>query len=242
MPMSHTTHNTRQAGKTFASSAQTLQMKSTGGAGMQHTDNRPGMVAQRKLNDAMSNAVCAPAATGEGTVQLYSYGRGSTQQIKVIGKNDSNTFEECYYNSVTYKKGEQKRYGSETQNPAAWAGWLQNQKNGRNATQLHVVNARWGGEGGRDDGNIVPGTPAENSHHLHQAEKQFDKCFDGNDKAIDDCKYECTVNPDYGTTVSVKNGSVDCEDPTIRVDITTPLGTTNYPVTDGGGLRFVDGS
>src|SRR3989344_5311385 len=96
---------------------------------------------------------------------------------------------------------------------------------------------------GVNDKNIFPGTPAENSHHLHQAEKEFDKCFNGSDKAINDCKYECTVTPKYGTNVDVTGGDKDYGDPTISVDITDNGVKVNHPVDDGvDGLTFKDAS
>ena len=176
-------------------------------------------------------------------IQCYTYGHGTTRTVTVTGANGSKAFEECTYNSVTFNKGEAKRDGSKTTTPAAWANWLVNKKGGNNATQLHVVNKRWGGKGEHDQKNIVPGTPAENSHHLHQAEKEFDKCFDGSDKAINNCKYECTVTPKYGTSVNVSGGSKDYGDPTISVDITDNGVKVNHPVDDGvEGLTFKDAS
>ncbi|ASS48207.1 MAG: hypothetical protein CHH17_05540 [Candidatus Fluviicola riflensis] len=176
-------------------------------------------------------------------IQCYTYGAGTTRKVTVQGVNDKNVFEECTYNFVEFKAGEAKRDGSKTATPASWANWLTNKKGGNNATQLHVVNKRWGGLGGQGDKNIVPGTPAENSHHLHQAEKEFDKCFNGSDKAINDCKYECTVTPKYGTNVDVTGGDKDYGDPTISVDITDNGVKVNHPVDDGvDGLTFKDAS
>lgn len=177
-------------------------------------------------------------------IQRYAYGHGTTRTVTVTGANGTHSFEECTYNSVTFNKGEAKpNSGTITKSPASWANWLTNKKGGRNATQLHVVNKRWGGRGEQDQKNIVPGTPAENSHHLHQAEKEFDKCFDGSDKAINNCKYECTVTPKYGTSVNVSGGSKDYGDPTISVDITDNGVKVTHPVDDGvDGLTFKDAS
>jgi hypothetical protein len=112
---------------------------------------------------------------------------------------------------------------------------------------MHVVNARWGGEGGKDDGNIFPGSPAENSHHLHEAEKVFDKvCFGGSNgtTALVDCKYECKAAPDYTKNVDVTMGDVDVEDPTVTVKIDDLTNKKQEAITvkDGTGLTFTDGS
>ncbi|MDH4473320.1 MAG: DUF4157 domain-containing protein [Fluviicola sp.] len=177
-------------------------------------------------------------------IQRYAYGHGTTRTVTVKGAKASHSFEECTYNSVTFNKGDAKpNTGTITKSPASWAYWLTNKKGGRNATQLHVVNKRWGGKGEQDQKNIVPGTPAENSHHLHQAEVEFDKCFDGSDKAINNCKYECTVAPKYGTNVDVSLGDKDYGDPTISVDITDNGVKVTHPVDDGvDGLTFKDAS
>jgi len=186
----------------------------------------------------------------EETIQRYSLGIGKTRNVTVSGKAKTKTFEECYYNFVEYKLGDPRgSNGTGTKSPAAWAGWLVNKKNGNNATQLHVVNQRWGGLGGSDDKNIVPGTPAENSHHLHEAEKKFDlACFGTtspgpNATAIQDAKYECLVTPTYGQNVDVSTGSVDTGDPQINVNITAASNGGNFPVTPGTeGLTFKEGS
>lgn len=175
-------------------------------------------------------------------IQAYSYSKGTTRKVKITGSNSSEReFEECTYNKVEFNAGDPKRDGSGT-GTAAWAGWLVNKKGGNNATQLHVVNRRWGGLGGKDDGNILPGTPAENSHHLHQAEKKFDDCFDGSNRAINKCTYECTATPKYGTSVDVSGGNQEYGDPTLSVTITDGGVPTTYPVTDGAeGLVFKQG-
>jgi hypothetical protein len=189
-----------------------------------------------------------PISAQVKAVQLYSYGEGGggvgrTRTVTVTGNSKTKKFEECTYNSVEFLAGEkQPTTGTPTSTPAAWAGWLTNKKGGNNATQLHVVNKRWGGLGGQTDKNIVPGTPAENSHHLHEAEKKFDECFDGAGKAKNNCKYECWAVPKYGTSVDVKGGNADYGDPTISAQITDNGVTTPYAVTDGSdGLTFKEG-
>lgn len=176
-------------------------------------------------------------------IQYFAYAKGTTRKMKVIGKNDSKTFEECTKNTVSYNKGEKKRDGTIT-GDSDWAGWLVNQANtGRNATQLHVVNKRWGGLGGASDGNIVPGSPAANSHHLHEAEKEFDKCFDGQNEAKENCSYECVAAPAYGPgDVDVKAGVQNYNDPTLTVKVTDNGVTTQYDPSLGGGVQFKDGS
>ncbi|HEY1255731.1 MAG TPA: DUF4157 domain-containing protein [Terracidiphilus sp.] len=186
-------------------------------------------------------------ANGNTVVQLYTYGSGTTRKVKVTGSSKDCTFEECTSNSVEYNQGDTKQKGSGTTSPAAWAGWLTVRNKSRNATQMHVVNARWGGEGGKDDGNIFPGSPAENSHHLHEAEKVFDKvCFGGSNgtTALVDCKYECKAAPDYTKNVDVTMGDVDVEDPTVTVKIDDLTNKKQEAITvkDGTGLTFTDGS
>lgn len=230
-----------------------------GQAGFHHVDNRPGTAAQLKLRSAMENAAtvqlrendqqapvaCLPSASfqGDGIVQRVTYGgTKSNRNVTVTGANSKSvTFEECLSNSVEYKQGEKLQQGTGTTTPAAWAKWVTNQSNGNNATQLHVVNARWGGLGGHKDGNIVPGTPAENSHHLHQGEKKFDEYFSGG-TALEDVKYVCNVQPAYGSAVDVSKGNVNYNDPKMDVNITdSKAKTTNYPIGAGGGLTFKDG-
>jgi hypothetical protein len=110
---------------------------------------------------------------------------------------------------------------------------------------MHVVNARWGGKGGQKDGNIFPGSPAENSHHLHEGEKKFDEiCFNNGNTAVGDYKYECTAAPGYGTAVDVSKGPVDVNDPKVEVKITdTSSGKLELQATigDGSGLTFQEG-
>ena len=180
--------------------------------------------------------------SNQPVIQQYSYNSGTIRTVKVTGNNGENTFDECTKNTVTYNKGEAKQDGTIT-GEADWAGWLVNQANtARNATQLHVVNKRWGGKGGAKDGNIVPGSPAANSYHLHDAEKEFDKCFDGNDKAKENCSYECTATPAYGQNIDVKGGVKNFNDPTLQVKITYNGNTDTYDPRLGGGIQFKDGS
>lgn len=184
------------------------------------------------------------AAIQTKLIQRYSYSKGTTRIVNIQGASSkTRSFEECTYNSVEFKSGEKKPTSGTTTGTAAWEGWLKNKSNDNNATQLHVVNRRWGGLGGKDDGNIVPGTPAENSHHLHQGEKKFDECFDSSNKAINDCKYECTATPKYGTSVDISGGDKQFGDPTLSVKITDNGIATTYPITDGSeGLVFKTGS
>nr|WP_294860605.1 DUF4157 domain-containing protein [uncultured Fluviicola sp.] len=181
--------------------------------------------------------------SGLQPIQYFAYARGTTRKINVVGNNGTNTFEECTKNTVSYNKGEKKRDGTIT-GDSDWAGWIVNQANtGRNATQLHVVNKRWGGLGGAKDGNIVPGSPAANSHHLHEAEKEFDKCFDGKDEAKENCSYECIATPSYGPgDIDVKGGVQNYDDPTINVTVTDNGVSTPYNPSLGGGVQFKDGS
>jgi hypothetical protein len=197
------------------------------------------------VRDVMHQPTITPVGSQAKAIQCYTYGTGTTRSVTVTGNNSkTKTFEECTYNSVEFIAGETKpSTGTATSTPAAWAGWLTNKKGGNNATQLHVVNKRWGGLGGQTDKNIAPGTPAENSHHLHEAEKEFDKCFNSANQAINNCKYECSVAPKYGTDVDVKGGNADYGDPTISVKITNAGVATSHSVTDGAdGLTFKEGS
>lgn len=173
-------------------------------------------------------------------VQLYTYGPSKTRTVVVKGTGFNNTkqFEECNYNSVEFNKGEILPSTGTATGEASWKGLLVNVKGGNNATQLHVVNKRWGGKGGANEKNIVPGSPAENSHHLHEAEKKFDDCFKGN-VAVDNCKYECWADPKYNSNVDVSAGNLTFGDPTIKVSITNSGVKTDYSVTPGpDGIMF----
>ncbi|HEY8027583.1 MAG TPA: hypothetical protein VIF60_23790 [Burkholderiaceae bacterium] len=201
---------------------------------------------QRRLDGSprvMQQLARMPGSTAP--VQRYAIGTGATRNVTVTGANGSKTFEECTSNWVKYNAGDaMSTDGSTTKSPAAWANWLVNKKGGRNATQLHVVNARWGGPGGQDDKNIVPGTPAENSHHLHEGEKKFDAdCFSDTKTAQETATYTCTATPSYGNAIDVSGGSKDFADPTLTVSITTGAGTKTANITPGSeGLTFKDGS
>ncbi|QEY17609.1 hypothetical protein D0C16_17410 [Cellvibrio sp. KY-GH-1] len=203
-------------------------------------------IAQRQMiqNSNVHQRIVSKLGSTTPTVQLVpQYSSGLTRSVTVTGNSKTKSFEECTYNSVEYSAGDNLlTTGTGTETPANWATWLVNKKGGNNASQLHVVNRRWGGLGGRNDKNIVPGSPAENSHHLHEAEKEFDKCFSAG-KAINNCKYECTVAPKYGQAVNVTGGPVDYGDPTITVSITDNGVKKAYPVTDGAdGLTFKEGT
>lgn len=237
------------------SSTAQLQMQ-----GMMHA--HPQSIAQRKMQASVQSSLVtqkhamqdvqgtgllqgkfSPSSQG-ATIQCYTLGTGTTRSVTLKGTGTKQrTFEECTYNYVDYKKGDAKQAGTPTANPAAWATWLVNKKGGRNATQLHVVNKRWGGLGGKDDKNIVPGSPAENSHHLHEAEKKFDEiCFNNTGTAVKDAKYECTATPKYSTAEDVSGGAKNFGDPTLSVKITTGAGSETFPVTDGSeGLVIQEG-
>ncbi len=213
---------------------------------MQHAASDKTEPAQ-KVSASIAKKPLQRVMTAGNTVrQLFSYGKGTTRKVKVTGNGTNEcTFEECLSNSVEYSNGDAMHKGSRTSSPADWAGWLTVTGKSRNATQMHVVNARWGGEGGQKDGNIFPGSPAENSHHLHEGEKKFDEiCFNDGTTAIGDYKYECTAAPDYGTAVDVSKGPVAVKDPTVKVKITdTKTGKLELAATigDGGGLTFKEG-
>ncbi len=195
---------------------------------------------QRKIDGAVSSGTQNAAP-----IQFVTWGTPTTRKVTVTGKNLSNTFEECTYNSIDYKAGDAKLTDGTLTGTADWADWLLNGGNRNNATQLHVVNRRWGGKGEADGKNLVPGSPGLNSHHLHEAEKKFDDvCFGGTGGATaqQNAKYECTVVPTYGTAVDVKNGDVTHTDPKMTVTVTTGTGAVPYDVTPGPGLIFTDPS
>ncbi len=191
----------------------------------------------------------ASTTSSEPIAQLAKVGTGSTRNVTIKGKNDDKDFEECKYNYVQYNKGDAKIAGTGTKSPANWAKWVTNKKGGRNASQLHVVNKRWGGLGGQNDKNIVPGSPKENSLHLHNAEKIFDTvAFGGKGaNAITNATYECWAKPSYGSSVDLSGGtaSQDFTDPTLLVKITADSLTKPMliPVPVGSeGLTLKDGS
>ena len=180
------------------------------------------------------------------TIQKYQLGTGNTRWTTIQGSNNKScTFEECLYNYVEYNKGDRRQYGTGTQNPAAWNGWIKNQANRNNASQLHVINRRWGGLGDRNGHNIVPGSPTMNSHHLHQAEVFFDDhCFGGSggQTALHNCRYECWATPSYPNNIDVTDTDLLYNDPDIFVRITdSDLGTIqDYSPINGDGLRICD--
>lgn len=186
---------------------------------------------------------------GKTILQLFEIGPPNFRSVTLIGQNGTCTFEECTYNSVKYECGENRCFGSETKNPAKWAGWIKNANGNRNATQMHVVNCRWGGSGEQDGKNLVPGSPSNNSHHYHDAEVIFDNyCFGGahNNQALHDCLYECRVTPSYGQTINIQNSQVSFDDPKVEVRI-TDLKANKYiqdysPIRDGVGILIRDGS
>lgn len=205
-------------------------------AKLNFVDNRPEAIAQVKLIDTIHKY----------PIQMYTLGTGNTRTVNIKGKNNNCSFEECTYNYIEYNKGDKRQQGTGTSNPASWAGWLVNRGRTRNATQLHVVNNRWGGLGGQSDKNIVPGSPGENSHHYHQAEFFFDEyCFGGStgQTALHNCKYECWATPNYATSIDVSKGPIDFNDPTIFVKMTDENGSIqNYSPLNGTGLTVGDGS
>ncbi len=214
---------------------------------VQAVNSSPLMSVQRQtINGLFANVGANPgASSGTPPVQLYSYGSPTNRNVTVTGKKGSKTFEECTYNKVEYKANDAKKDGTATSTPANWADWLTNNDNTNNATQLHVVNKRWGGLGGQDEKNIVPGSPKVNSHHLHEAEKKFDEtCFGGSagQKALQDTTYECTATPDYGTAIDVKNGPEVKKDPALKIKISTSKGSESIDVSSGGGVSFKDAS
>lgn len=181
----------------------------------------------------------ALAQSNRNPIQFVTYGPETVRTVTVTrAGNVTKDFEECTKNTVEYAQGEKKSSdGTGTENPAAWGGWLQNQANTNNATQLHVVNQRWGGKGGKTEKNIVPGSPSLNAHHK-TAEGKFDDCFGADDKALEDCKYECIATPAYTQSVDVSAGDVLYNDPVIKVNITKSGVTTPYDVDPGGGVKF----
>jgi len=206
--------------------------------------NKPAQKVSAAIdNEPLQNRI----ANGNTVKQLFTYQAGTVRDVTVKGKNKSVSFEECSYNSVEYKKNDPKNDEGTGTGTADWAGWLTSNSTKNNATQMHVVNRRWGGKGGAKDGNIFPGSPAENSHHLHEAEHKFDEvCFGGTSgkTAIANCKYECSATPVYGQTVDVSNGDKAVADAKVSVTITNfdDGSTAVLPVKNGDGMTFEDGS
>ncbi|MDF2177181.1 hypothetical protein P2G88_02845 [Aliiglaciecola sp. CAU 1673] len=231
--------------------SETRQRRSSGEAGIQDGRLNAGLLSRQQAladDSVQSRQLLKWQNMADGhngaTLQRYTLGTGTTRNVTLTGANGNRTFEECTYNYVDYKNGDAKQAGSSTSSPASWADWVTNKKGGRNASQLHIVNRRWGGLGGQNDKNIVPGSPAENSHHLHEAEKKFDQiAFNNGSNAVQDAKYECWAAPKYGTAVNVSGGNIDVGDPSLNVTITTGTGAQNFNVTDGSdGLTIKDGS
>jgi hypothetical protein len=185
--------------------------------------------------------------TDSVTAQLYAYGPGKTREVTVTGKNKTIKFEECLQNSVEYKAGENARDGSVTGSPADWADWVKNNDGTRNATQMHVVNRRWGGLGKQKEGNITPGTPAENSEHSHQVEGVFDQTAFGVAKAngtaaVQGAKYVCYFEPKYGNAVDVSGGDKVFGDPDVWATIEAGGKTEILECGVRGNLTFTDPS
>ena len=174
--------------------------------------------------------------------QLYRIGNGDNQVVTVQGLNNVRTFQECLYNFVEYDRNDNRRIGTGTQNPALWAGCVKNAFTNRNATQLHIVNMRWGGLGGRNSGNIIPGTPALNRHHYLEAEREFDHlCFGNGNNATDNWKYECWAKPSYGRNINLLNRhSRLYKDPELNCLIRRNGHVVrDITVTKGRGLYFI---
>lgn len=156
------------------------------------------------------------------TIQRFQMGPSRYRTVNLVGMRENCNFNECVYNSVEYRIGDIRRNGTMTQSPAAWNRWIKNTTGGNNATQLHVVNRRWGGLGGREQNNIIPGSPTLNSNHYNQAEKFFDTYCFGNfgNVALHNCRYECFATPNYANNLNVTNIQMRCNDPNIKVTIT----------------------
>lgn len=213
-------------------------------------DNRSETTQMKRMQESANNSskskeiaqlqAIGSIQTGQAKpIQFVTYGPETVRTVTMTrAGNVTNDFEECTNNSVEYAQGEKKlTTGTDTENPAKWDGWLKNQANTNNASQLHVVNQRWGGKGTKAGKNIVPGSPSLNGHHKGP-EGKFDDCFGDDDKALMNCKYECTATPAYGTAVDVTTGDALYADPTISVTITKNGVATTHPVAPGGGVKF----
>lgn len=180
------------------------------------------------------------------TIQRFQMGPSQYRTVNLVGMRGNCNFNECVYNSVEYKKGDRRRNGTITQFPAAWNRWIKNTNGRNNATQLHVVNRRWGGLGGREQNNIIPGSPVLNRNHYWQAERIFDTYCFGNfgNVALHNCRYECFATPYYANNLNVTNIQMGCNDPNINVRI-TDLDTqeqTQIHVDNGTNILIQDGS
>ena len=169
---------------------------------------QPDRIASTRIQKREANRLVqkmAPALRTQYTsssgnaVQLYSYSAGSTKTITLKNATGMSTnIDICTQNSVTYVAGDAQRIGTGT-GTASWAGWLTDAGTDNNATQLHVVNQKLGGNGGPTEGNIGPGSQNLNSHHLHQAEKYVKGELFASNKATHDFTYACTF--DYKNSV-----------------------------------------
>lgn len=180
------------------------------------------------------------------TIQRFQMGPSRYRTVNLVGMRGNCSFNECVYNSVEYKIGDGRQNGTMTQYPAAWNRWIKNTNGRNNATQLHVVNRRWGGLGGREQNNIIPGSPALNRNHYLQAESIFDNyCFGKNGNvALHNCRYECSATPFYAPHLNVTNIQMRCNDPNIKVTITDLDTQVPYPihVNNGTNILIQDGS
>lgn len=184
-------------------------------------------------------------------IQLYSYGPEETQEITVTGASEEVTFTVGSKNTVSFDKGDNMdHFGSDTQRPAEWKGWIDDQGTGNAATQMHLVNAEWGGEGRRGDPNIAPGSQNLNHNHLTDAEDVFRKEFEADEDADEgyapqELTYTCEF--EYENTeidlTEEEDGEYEMDDPEITVTIDREDGTSDdLDVTPGNGIRFIDGS
>jgi Domain of unknown function (DUF4157) len=201
------------------------------------------IMGAKALNTGSTGSpLCNPVLSSTNPVQCYTYGADNqTRKVKVTGAKKDIEFEECTKNSVEFKAGDALPDTGTGTSEAAWAGWLTSKDSGNNATQLHVVNKKWGGLGETDGKNLVPGTHAQNMAHLHQAEKKFKNCFDNSNKAINDCKYVCEAQPDYGQNINVNGKTVEHDDPKLIITITDNNVTNTYPVDRQSKVVFKDG-
>lgn len=174
-------------------------------------------------------------------IQRYEMGPNKKRTVNIYGKDGTiKSFEECLENKVSYKKGDDRRRGTET-GTAAWKDWIKDLGTGNNATQIHVVNKKWGGLGGQNDGNIVPGSQKLNSNHLNEAENKFEQiCFESQNTAICNCEYLCKVEPNYGDSIDLNCGEPKkYEDPQMTVTITKERKSDDpISISKGKGLEI----
>lgn len=185
----------------------------------------------------------ATASLQRKCAQLYTAGTPTTKKINNKAKTKSATI--CLENSVTYDKDDTKVDGTGTSTPAQWDGWIQEDYGSNlNATQMHVVNSRWGGKGDSASGNLVPGTASMNHHHTGQEHKFDTECFGGTNKtkAIKKCTYKCKMKDSSHFDTADAGGKK--EDPALEVVVTPDPGTAvTLDVKKGssGGLKFPEG-